>query len=78
MLEVTDELFQRLMMLSSKLESAVELSSSLQAQHVTTQSTISALESKVASFESLVKPRATPLPVKPPPYSRTRIYLPCI
>lgn len=46
---VIDEPFQRLATLSTQLESAIELSSSLQAQHATAQSTISVLESKVSS-----------------------------
>jgi hypothetical protein len=52
---VIDELFEGLTTLSSKLELPVELSSSFQAQHAAAQSTISALESRVTSLESLVK-----------------------
>jgi len=37
-----------------QLESAVGLSSTLQAQHATAQSTVSALESKVTALEELV------------------------
>jgi hypothetical protein len=59
---VVDELFERLTTLSSKLQSAVELSSLFQAQHAAAQSTISALESKGTSLESLVKAQATPPP----------------
>jgi len=44
----------RLTALSSQLESALELSRSLQAQHATALSTISYLESKVNALESLV------------------------
>ncbi|KAF9798160.1 hypothetical protein IEO21_10782 [Rhodonia placenta] len=42
------------MTLLKQLESALELSHSLEAQHSVAQSTISSLESKVASLESLV------------------------
>lgn len=52
---VVDDLTARLASLSSQLESALELSSTLQAQHATAQSTISALESKVDALEGLVK-----------------------
>lgn len=52
---VSDELVQRLTTLSVQLESALELSRSLQQQHSTAQSTISLLESKVTSLESLVQ-----------------------
>jgi hypothetical protein len=38
--KVIDQLFERLTSLSNLFESAVELSSSLQAQHITAQSTI--------------------------------------
>lgn len=51
---VVDELTTRLTTLSAQLESALALSSTLQAQHSTAQSTISALESKVEALESLV------------------------
>jgi|ERR1700691_38373 hypothetical protein len=64
---VIDELFERLTTLSNRLESAVELSNSFQAQHAAAQSTISALESKVTSLESLVKAQATPPPPPPAP-----------
>jgi hypothetical protein len=43
---VIDQLFEHLSTLSNQLESAVELSSLLQAQHATVQSTIFALESR--------------------------------
>ena len=46
-----DQVFERLTTLSSQLESAVELSSTLQDQHAAAQSTISALESKVIALE---------------------------
>jgi len=42
-----DQVFERLTTLSSQLEPAFELSSTLQAQHAAAQSTISALESKL-------------------------------
>jgi hypothetical protein len=64
---VIGELFERLTTLSNRLELAVELSNSFQAQHAATQSTISALESKVTSRESLAKAPATPPPPPPPP-----------
>jgi cell division septation protein DedD len=51
---VIEQLFERLNSLSTQLESAVELFSSLQAQHAAAQGTISALESKVTALESLV------------------------
>ncbi|KAJ4471977.1 hypothetical protein J3R30DRAFT_3522382 [Lentinula aciculospora] len=51
---VVDELTTRLTALSAQLESALVLSSTLQAQHSTAQSTISALENKVEALESLV------------------------
>lgn len=41
--------------LSNQLEAALELSTSLQAQRTTAQSTISALESKVNALETLVQ-----------------------
>jgi hypothetical protein len=50
-----DDLHGRLSALSSQLESALELSSTLQAQHASAQETISALESKVEALEELVK-----------------------
>ncbi|KAE9401407.1 hypothetical protein BT96DRAFT_918865 [Gymnopus androsaceus JB14] len=50
-----DDLTTRLTTLSVQLESALTLSSTLQAQHSTAQSTISALETKVQALESLVK-----------------------
>jgi hypothetical protein len=66
---VIDELFQRLTSLSTQLESAIELSSSLQAQHAAAQSTISVLESKVSSLESLVQQsQASPPPPAAPPH----------
>lgn len=51
---VVDDLTTRLTTLSVQLESALALSSTLQAQHSTAQSTISALETKVEALESLV------------------------
>jgi len=50
-----DTLLEHLTTLSNQLESAVELSSSLKAQHTAAQSTISVLEEKVSSLEGLVK-----------------------
>ena len=52
---VSDELAQRLTTLSAQLESALELSRTLQQQHSTAQITISLLESKVATLETLVE-----------------------
>jgi hypothetical protein len=50
----SEDINLRLATLSSQLESALELSRSLQAQHTTAQSTISFLEAKVNALESLV------------------------
>lgn len=50
----SEDINLRLAALSSQLESALDLSRSLQAQHVTAQSTISFLEAKVNALESLV------------------------
>lgn len=52
---VIDDLTARLTALSTQLETAIELSSTLQAQHAAAQSTISTLESKVEALEGLVK-----------------------
>ena len=52
---VPDELVHRMTALASQLESALELSRSLEAQHATAQTTISTLEAKVSELESLVK-----------------------
>ncbi|KAA1472369.1 hypothetical protein DENSPDRAFT_821141 [Dentipellis sp. KUC8613] len=49
------EMTERLNALSLQLESALELSRTLQAQHDAAQTTISALESKVNTLESLVQ-----------------------
>jgi len=51
----SEDINLRLVALSSQLESALELSRSLQAQHATAQNTISYLEAKVNSLESLVQ-----------------------
>ncbi|KAH9965219.1 hypothetical protein BC827DRAFT_1183018 [Russula dissimulans] len=51
----SEDINLRLLALSSQLESALELSRSLQAQHATAQNTISCLEAKVNSLESLVQ-----------------------
>ncbi|KAH9940154.1 uncharacterized protein BXZ73DRAFT_99150 [Epithele typhae] len=56
---IPDELTDRLNALSKQLEMALELSRSLEAQHATAQSTISVLESKVASLENLVQDTQT-------------------
>jgi hypothetical protein len=50
----SEDINSRLAALSNQLESALELSRSLQAQHTTAQSTISFLEAKVNALESLV------------------------
>jgi hypothetical protein len=60
-----DELTQRLNTLSSQLESALALSSTLQAQHTAAQTTISTLESKVLALECLVQ-SSQPQPLPPP------------
>ncbi|EPQ50380.1 hypothetical protein GLOTRDRAFT_118337 [Gloeophyllum trabeum ATCC 11539] len=52
---IPDNLTQRLTTLSNQLESALELSRSLQAQHVAAQSTIAALESKVGALETMIQ-----------------------
>lgn len=54
-----DELTAKLTTLSNQLESALLLSSSLQAQHTAAQSTISALEQKVSQLENLVRTSTT-------------------
>ncbi|EPS95292.1 hypothetical protein FOMPIDRAFT_1025852 [Fomitopsis schrenkii] len=51
---IPDDLIERLNTLSKQLESALEFSRSLEAQHTMAQSTIQMLESKVASLEGLV------------------------
>ena len=51
---IPDDLIERLNSLSKQLESALEFSRSLEAQHTMAQSTIQMLESKVASLEGLV------------------------
>jgi hypothetical protein len=62
---VIDELFQLLATLSTQLKSAIELSSSLQAQRGAAQNTISVLESKVSSLESLVQQSQLSSPLGP-------------
>ena len=52
---IPDDLIQRMNTLTNQLESALELSRSLEAQHHTAQSTISQLESKVSALESMVQ-----------------------
>ncbi|KZT20899.1 hypothetical protein NEOLEDRAFT_1140250 [Neolentinus lepideus HHB14362 ss-1] len=52
---IPDNLTQRLTTLSNQLESALELSRSLQAQHVAAQTTISSLESKVSALEVMIQ-----------------------
>lgn len=63
---VIDQLFERLTMLSSQLEPAIELSSALQAQYAAAQNTLSALESKATALEELVQAQS-PVPSPPPP-----------
>jgi hypothetical protein len=53
-------------MLPNQLASAVELSSTLQAQHAAAQGTISALESEIVSLETLVKSQVAAAAVTPP------------
>jgi hypothetical protein len=52
---IPEDIVHRLTTLSNQLESALELSRTLQAQHATAQSTISILESKVSALESMVQ-----------------------
>ncbi|KAI0077601.1 hypothetical protein K474DRAFT_1661536 [Panus rudis PR-1116 ss-1] len=52
---IPDDLIHRMNTLSQQLESALEVSRSLEAQHQTAQSTISMLESKVNTLESMVQ-----------------------
>jgi hypothetical protein len=52
---IPEDIVHRLNTLSEQLESALEQSRILQAQHATAQSTISLLESKVSALESLVQ-----------------------
>ena len=55
------------MALSAQLELAMEVSSSLQTQHVTVQRTIEVLEEKVVGLEVLIKAQAqAPAPVPAP------------
>ncbi|KAI5116796.1 hypothetical protein M0805_001798 [Coniferiporia weirii] len=56
---IPDEMTRRLSFLSDQLESALELSRNLQAQHAAAQQTIEALESKVNALEGLVKATQT-------------------
>ncbi|KAI0300593.1 hypothetical protein B0F90DRAFT_1668384 [Multifurca ochricompacta] len=51
----SEDINSRLVVLSSQLESALELSRTLQAQHAAAQNTISSLEAKVNALESLVQ-----------------------
>ncbi|KAH9939172.1 hypothetical protein B0H21DRAFT_698552 [Amylocystis lapponica] len=55
LVQVPDDLTERLTTLSKQLEAALELSRTLQTQHTTAQSTISGLESKVSTLETLVQ-----------------------
>lgn len=57
-----DELTTRLSTLSTQLESALVMSSTLQAQHAAAQSTIVALEDKVKRLEGLVSAVVTSAP----------------
>ncbi|KAH8116852.1 hypothetical protein DFH11DRAFT_1505549 [Phellopilus nigrolimitatus] len=52
---IPDEMTRRLAFLSDQLESALELSRSLQAQHSAAQQTIDSLENKVNALEDLVR-----------------------
>jgi hypothetical protein len=52
---IPEDIVHRLTTLSNQLESALEISRTLQTQHATAQSTISLLESKVFALESLVQ-----------------------
>jgi hypothetical protein len=52
---IPQEMEQRLTTLSHQLESALELSRSLQAQHASAQMTICQLEGKVSALESLIQ-----------------------
>lgn len=65
----TEDTTERLTALSNQLETALELSSSLRKQHIATQGTISALESKPMALETLVKNSQQPPPpiIEPPP-----------
>ncbi|KAI0826980.1 hypothetical protein BC628DRAFT_1434503 [Trametes gibbosa] len=56
---IPDELIERLNALSKQLEMALEVSRSLEVQHASAQSTISVLEAKVASLETLVQATQT-------------------
>ena len=56
---VPEDIIHRLETLSCQLESALELSRSLQAQQVTAQNTIQLLESKVAELQQLVQATQT-------------------
>ena len=64
-----DELTARLTTLSNQLESALLLSSSLQAQHTAAQTTIAALEQKVSQLETLVQTSTAAPPPAPVPAS---------
>ena len=59
-------------MLSNQLESALALSSTLQAQHTAAQTTILALESKVQALEALVLSTQS----QPPPILKATLALP--
>lgn len=52
---VLDELAERLSALSGRIDSAVEFNNSLQAQHAAMQTTISLLQSKIATLEEMVQ-----------------------
>lgn len=69
---IIQELTARLNTITSTLESAFELSRTLQAQHASAQSTIATLESKVSSLEALVLERTPPTPT-PAPLERETI-----
>ncbi|KAF9218840.1 hypothetical protein BS17DRAFT_790524 [Gyrodon lividus] len=50
-----DELAERLSVLSGRIDTAVEYNNSLQTQHTAAQTTISLLQSKIATLEELVQ-----------------------
>jgi hypothetical protein len=68
---VIDTLLEHLAALSNQLDSAVELSSPLQAQHAAAQSMILVLEEKVSSLQGLVKTLQANMEVQRAPLSIT-------
>jgi predicted Zn-dependent protease len=74
---VIDQLFKQLTALSTLLESAVELSSTLEVQHTAAQSTISAFQSKVTPLEGLVQAQSQQSsPIEAPPPLEATLPLP--